>query len=193
MYFEANMRVFLAIDLPDAIRGELERLQEHLTVGRLVPSENLHLTLCFLGEQSEAACEDAHEALSDVHAKPFDLRLAGLGTFGKNIPQVIFAALERCEELIELERKITRKLRSAGLQFQKRRFRPHVTIARLSKTLSTHSLTQVQSFLASQGNFQGSLFQVREFHFYCSTLTPDQARHEILASYDLSNPEIDVV
>ncbi len=187
------MRVFLAIDLPDAIRGELERLQEHLPVGRHVPSENLHLTLSFLGDQSDAACEDAHEALSEVHAKPLDLRLAGLGTFGKNTPQVIFAGVERCEELIELERKITRKLRGAGVQFQKRRFRPHVTIARLSKTLSNNTLSHIESFLADQGDFQGSRFQVREFHFYCSTLTPDQARHEILASYDLSIPEIDAV
>lgn len=187
------MRVFLAIDLPDAIRGELERLQEYLPVGRMVPFDNLHLTLSFLGEQSEDACEDAHEALTDVHAQPFDLRLAGLGTFGKKNPQVIFADVEKCEALIELERKITRKLRSAGVQFQKRRFRPHVTIARLSKTLSTHGLAEVQNFLAGQGDFQGSQFQVREIHFYHSTLMPDQARHEILASYGLSNPDIDVV
>jgi len=180
-----DMRVFLAIDLPDAIRRELERLQEYLPVGRPVPSENLHLTLSFLGEQSEAVCEDAHGALSDVHAKPFDLRLAGLGTFGKNTPQVIYADVERCEELMELERKVTRKLRSAGVQFQKRRFRPHVTIARLSKALAIDRLAQVQSFLAMQADFRGSQFLVREFHFYCSTLTPDQAHHEFLATYEL--------
>ena len=162
-------------------------------VGRLVPLENLHLTLCFLGEQSDAMCEDAHEALAEVHAEPFDLRLAGLGTFGKNTPQVIFADVERCDELFELERQITRKLRRVGVQFQKRRFRPHVTIARLPKTISAAGFSQVQNFLARQGDFLGSRFQVREFHFYCSKLTPDQARHEILASYDLSSPETDAV
>jgi RNA 2',3'-cyclic 3'-phosphodiesterase len=187
------MRVFLAIDLPKHIRGELERLQENLPVGRLVPSDNLHLTLSFLGEQSAAVCEDAHEALSDVHAKPFYLRLAGLGTFGKNTPQLIYADVERCQELIELERTITRKLRSAGVPFQKRRFRPHVTIARLSRTLSASGLAKVQNFIATHAHFQGSPFQVREFHFYCSILTPEQAHHEVLATYDLSNPEIDVL
>ena len=179
------MRVFVAIDLPDEIRSELERLQEHLPVGRAVPSDNLHLTLSFLGDQSEAACENAHEALSDVHAKPFDVRLSGLGTFGRKPPQVIYADVERCEELIELERKVTRKLRSAGVQFQKRRFRPHVTIARLSKMLSTNDIAQVQIFLATQAHFQGSTFVISEFHFYCSTLTHEKAGHEVLATYEL--------
>ncbi|AXI53875.1 hypothetical protein C1J05_04605 [Sulfitobacter sp. JL08] len=60
------MRVFVAIDLPDEIRGELERLQEYLPVGRAVPSDNLHLTLSFLGDQSEVACEDAHGRVSGL-------------------------------------------------------------------------------------------------------------------------------
>lgn len=179
------MRVFLAIDLPDDIRTELVRLQEHLPVGRPVPPDNLHLTLSFLGEQSAATCEDAHAALSDLRAKPFDLCLAGLGSFGKKTPHVIWADVERCEELIELERKITQKLGSIGLQFQKRRFRPHVTIARLPNSLSTSGLAQVQNFLASRARFQRSCFDVRRFHFYRSTLTPERSFHEILATYDL--------
>jgi 2'-5' RNA ligase len=45
------MRVFVAIDLPDEVRRELETLQNALPVGRPVPAENLHLTLSFLGDQ----------------------------------------------------------------------------------------------------------------------------------------------
>lgn len=179
------MRIFVAIDLPDEICFELQRLQEHLRVGRVVPSDNLHLTLSFLGEQSEAVCEHVHEALSDVHAAPFDLRLSGLGSFGNKFPQVVYADVERCRELIELERNITRNLRSVGVQFQKRRFRPHVTIARLSKTLPASGIAQIQGFLASQASFRGSFFNVRQFHFYCSSLTPERAHHEILATYYL--------
>lgn len=179
------MRVFIAIDLPDDIRGEIERLQAHLPVGRPVSLDMLHLTVCFLGEQSEVDCEVAHEVLSCVRAAPFALRLAGLGTFGKAVPRVIYANVDTCDGLMELERSITRKLRRAGAKFEKRRFRPHVTIARLSKVIAPHGLEQVQNFLASQAAFQGSYFHVREFHLYRSTLMPERALHEILATYDL--------
>lgn len=186
---EIEMRVFLAIDLPDHIRSELQRLQAQLPIGRPVPSDNLHLTLSFLGEQSEAACEDAHEVLSDIDSAPFVLRLAGLGSFGKSAPQVIYADVEACIELLELERKITRKLRSAGVQFQKRRFRPHVTIARLPRMLSSNGLAQVQDFIAHQGPFRGSDFQVTDFHFFRSLQTPDRVFHDVLASYHFPKVE----
>ena len=185
------MRVFVAINLPDEIRGELEKLQAHLPIGRPVASDNLHLTLSFLGEQSDASCEEAHQALSGIRARPFDLRLVGLGTFGKTSPQVVFADVERCENLIALERKITRRLRDACVPFQKRRFRPHVTIARFPTRISSHGLAQVQAFLAREALFRGSRFQVSEFHFYRSSLTPERAFHEILASYDFTGGRID--
>jgi 2'-5' RNA ligase len=42
------MRAFVALDLPDSVAIALDRLQEHIPEGRLVPPENLHLTLLFL-------------------------------------------------------------------------------------------------------------------------------------------------
>ncbi len=180
------MRAFVAIDLPERARDELETLQDALTVGRLVPRENLHLTLTFLGEQSDEAIEDAHRVLSTIRATAFDLRLADVGSFGKRSPQVIFAGVPKCDDLVELERRVTRTLRTAGLDFQKRRFRPHVTIARLPKLLSPFELAQVRDWLAASAPFRGSPFEVTSFHLYRSILTPRGALHEDLASYRLT-------
>src|SRR6056297_2175507 len=102
------MRVFVAIDLPEFARSELERLQNTLAVGRPVPEENLHLTLSFLGDQSEEAVEEAHAALSNIRAPAFDLQLVGLGSFGKRSQKVLYADVARCHELIELEKRIIR-------------------------------------------------------------------------------------
>lgn len=180
------MRVFVAIDLPENVRSELAALQHFLAVGRSVPEENLHLTLTFLGEQREEALEETHEALSAITSPAFDLELYGVGTFGKRSPQVVFADMARCDALIELEGRMTRSLRNAGLDFEKRRFRPHVTIARLPKVVSAFELAEVRDYLDAHASFRGSPFQVTCFHLFRSTLRPQGAVHEVLATYQLS-------
>lgn len=181
----ANMRIFVAIRLPDFVREELETLQRALTMGRLVPAENLHLTLSFLGEQPDEAVEEAHYALSAIRAPAFDLRLAGVGTFGSRSPQVIFTDVTRCDALNDLERRVTRSLRNAGLDFPKRRFRPHVTIARLPKSLSAVESARIRDYLVDHAAFRGSWFRVETFVMYRSILLPKAAAHEALADYDL--------
>ncbi|MEJ2019378.1 MAG: 2'-5' RNA ligase family protein, partial [Maritimibacter sp.] len=80
------MRAFLALDIPDDLLVPLTRLQAGLTVGRVVPEENLHLTLAFLGEISEVQAQDLAEALSLFHHPAIDLTLSGLDLFGGKRP-----------------------------------------------------------------------------------------------------------
>lgn len=182
-----TMRVFVAIDLPDHVRRELEALQKSLPAGRPVPVENLHLTLSFLGDQPETAVEDAHAALATIRTRAFDLQLASVGSFGHRSPQVIFADVARCPDLFDLEQRLTRTLRHAGLEFQKRRFRPHVTITRFPKFLPAVELARVGNYLAEHAGFHGSVFRATCFQLYQSTLRPKAAQHDILASYPLEN------
>jgi len=47
---DGKLRLFCALRLPDGILDALVRWQhQHVTAGRVVPRENLHLTLAFLG------------------------------------------------------------------------------------------------------------------------------------------------
>jgi 2'-5' RNA ligase len=180
------MRVFVALDLPDDVRDAIEDLQDVLPVGRPVAPENLHLTLCFLGEQPEDAIEAAHDALSSVRRPVFTLELAGVGTFGRISPNVVFADVVQCAALIDFQKALVRSLRHAGLEFQRQRFRPHVTLARLPKDLAPHDLARLGDFLAGYAAFRSSGFRVAHFQLYHSTLMPGGARHDILASYNLT-------
>ena len=49
------MRCFIALDLPVEIIKEIKKIQKELPefIGKKTESENLHLTLKFLGEVSE--------------------------------------------------------------------------------------------------------------------------------------------
>ena len=47
------MRLFIAIELPNGLKKELERLRTAIPGARWVPTEQLHLTLAFLGEVDE--------------------------------------------------------------------------------------------------------------------------------------------
>lgn len=179
------MRIFVAIDLPDDVHEALEGLQNALPVGRPVLPENLHLTLCFLGEQDEDALEPIHDVLSCVRRPAFKMELAGVGTFGRKVPNVVFADVAECSALIGLEKAIVRSLRHAGLEFQRQRFRPHVTLARLPGVLTGHDLNRLADYLAGHATFRSPGFCVADFQLYHSTLMPEGARHETLASYKL--------
>lgn len=175
----AQMRIFTALVLPQDAREALEDLQTHLQRGRLVPGENLHLTLNFLGECSAAEVEAAHEALETLRAKPVLLRLSEPAVFGGRRGQAVGLNANGGDRLSDLHARSEARLRGAGLQFERRRFRPHVTLARLSGRVDAAPL-----FPALVARHLGP-FTCTSFALYASHLHPDGAVYEMLAAYPL--------
>ncbi len=179
------MRAFVAIDLPAAVVDALELVQAAIPCGRLVPADNLHLTLAFLGEVDTAALSVLHEHLTGVAAAPLDLTLAGLDLFGGRAPAVLFIQA-RGAGLTALHDKVRSAARAAGLQLERRRFRPHVTLARFKPGMGRGDQARLGRFLEGQADFALPPVPVDHFSLYRSTLRPDGARHEALATYPLN-------
>ena len=179
------MRAFVAIDLPDAVRGEIAALQAGLRPGRKVPEENLHLTLAFLDDQPEAALRNLHERLAEVVLAPFELRLAGLDLFGGKRPRLVYLKAEPVRQLLELHRQVRRCAREVGMELPRERFRPHVTLARFRRDMPEDQMAQVGTFVAEHGTVTLPAFEVAQFCLFGSTLHPEGAVHEILAEYSL--------
>jgi 2'-5' RNA ligase len=75
-----RLRLFCALRLPDDTVEDVVRWQsEHLTAGRLVPRENLHLTLAFLGSTPADAVPAIVEDLRGAAAAagPISLEVSG--------------------------------------------------------------------------------------------------------------------
>ena len=126
------MRLFIALTLPDPLPGVLETLMARLradgVTGRFTRTENLHLTLHFLGEQPEAAVETLSDILLQAPRDAFSLALAGLGSFART--GVLWAGLTPAPALIRLQRQLGTALRQAGFPVEARAFRPHLTLVR---------------------------------------------------------------
>ena len=178
-------RLFVALDIPDAAKRQLEALTGGLALPdiRWLPPEQWHLTLRFIGEVEGGVLYDVGEALGEVPGRPFDLRLKGIGHFPpRGEPRVLWAGVEKNAELNALKRRIDRALKDAGLPADPRRFAPHVSLARFRQPPPPGRLG---AYLMRHSLFQGEPFPVSGFRLYSSVLRPDGPVHAVEAAYDL--------
>ena len=122
------MRLFIAINLSDDMKGTLLDLQNALydrgVRGRYTAEENLHLTLAFIGEYPDA--EPVLDAMSEVSFMPFELTLDGMGRFG----DLWWAGMKESVPLTAVVRRIRRALAEHEIPFDRKRFSPHITLIR---------------------------------------------------------------
>ena len=122
------MRLFIAINLSDAVKDGLINMQNALydrgVRGNYTSEENLHLTLAFIGEYPDF--EPVLDALSSVSFHPFDLSLEGMGRFG----DLWWAGMRESVPLTAVARSIRRALAENDIPFDKKKFSPHITLIR---------------------------------------------------------------
>ena len=122
------MRLFTAICFDDKTKSDLFSVGKAIgekAKGNFSGKENLHLTLVFIGETERIS--DIEKALSEIEFPAFDYKISGLGTFDKGI---FWAGIEENESLCKLQKIIFEKLSSIGIETEKRKYIPHITIAR---------------------------------------------------------------
>jgi RNA 2',3'-cyclic 3'-phosphodiesterase len=178
------MRVFLALDLPAAIRSQLVLQQFLLPVKRKQPPENFHITLVFLGEARPEQLEELDSALSRLQVAPVTLRIAGLGLFGKAKAHNLHARVTPTPDLMALQEKLVRLARQAGFAPETRRFVPHVTLAYLR--LGLFNQPELEAAVVRDAGFQTESFEVSGISLYRAHLRADGAQYDLLEHYPLS-------
>ena len=122
------MRLFIAITLSDDMKTAavqtLHNLKKQGVKGSFVPSDNLHLTLAFIGETKETAAVKA--AMDQVRYKPFKLSYSEMGTFG----DILYAGMKGNQGMSGLVRDLRAALDSLGIPYDHQKFVPHITLIR---------------------------------------------------------------
>jgi 2'-5' RNA ligase len=177
------IRLFAALAPPPDLRQTLARLGGGLPGARWTPAENLHITLRFIGEVDELVADAVHEALSCLRAPAFTVELAGLGLFqhGRGTGN-LWIGVAAAPPLVHLHDKIERAVVRAGLEPERRRFHPHISLARLKDTPSV----RLQAFLAGN-NMVGGTFVADRFALFSSRLGHGDPVYRVETEYPLEN------
>lgn len=193
-----QLRLFVAVTLPDEVRGALTeviaRLRDAGLRGvRTVAPEGVHVTLKFLGNVDAAVVAALAEALTAAagEAGPFALALRGTGAFPDGgAPRVLWAGVAgETDALAALARRVDEACAGLGFPRERRAFSPHLTIARLRDTASAEDRRRAGEALGA-GGFEGSdSFRVDGVHLIKSTLTPRGAVYETLHTAGLQQAE----
>ena len=158
-----TLRLFIAMDIGDAVRGlltpEIKHLKKSFPKIKWVSPENIHLTLAFLGDVPGERVEGISrvlDALGELFT-PFSMNVTGLGTFGPpRSPRVIRAGIGAgTREAIALQAMLADELRALDFTPETRPFSPHLTIGRVKSSRDAEGLSG--KLAASSGTYYGTI------------------------------------
>jgi 2'-5' RNA ligase len=174
-------RLFAALRLPSAIRTALLAAMGGVSGARWQSEEQLHLTLRFIGEVDRHQSRDVLAALGAIHHPPFEIALAGIGTFERRgQTETLWAGVAPQEPLKMLHNKIDQAIVRVGIDPEQRAYLPHITLARL-----TRSAGPVRDMIESAGGLSSPPFRVGDFSLFESKLTADGAVYTELQRFPL--------
>jgi 2'-5' RNA ligase len=175
-------RLFVALTLPEAITDHLLLVQGGIPGAKWEAKDKLHLTLRFIGEVDGGTARDIVEALARIEVEPFELALSGVGHFPpRGAPRSVWAGVDDPDPVADLHARIERALSTVGLEPERRKFAPHVTLARLKHSPEK----KVVEFLQNHALFHSASFVVSSFCLMSSVLNPGGSRYRVEHVFDL--------
>jgi RNA 2',3'-cyclic 3'-phosphodiesterase len=183
------VRLFVALEIPSAVRENLAALVRELRAlapqAKWVRTENLHVTLKFIGEVPEVELAAIRSALGGVRSNlPVTLDFRGLGFFpNEKHPRVFWAGIEASANLKALAADIEDAAEKIGVPREKRPFSPHLTLARFESPKPSDPFRAAISKNAARecGSLRASQFLLIE-----SKLKPAGAEYTTLESFSFA-------
>lgn len=176
-------RTFISVELPqsDAVKDLADTLGDIPGV-RITPFDQLHITLCFLGDVDDdripRICSELRRTFKDT--EHFHLTVKGIGAFpnGRRA-RIIWAGIEDDGRLSSCASAIGHTLKRIGIRYDGKEFTPHITIARardgvdVTKVIEGYSDTEFLSFECTSINVMKSV------------LRPSGAVHSVISEIPL--------
>ena len=196
------MRLFIALDIDDAIRGRIARfvdgVRNFAPDARWVKPESLHVTLKFIGEQPEAAVEKIKQELAGMAAPNSEIHFRGYGFFPTpKSARVFWIGMDSGPQLAQLAAMVDNKMESLGIPKEDRPFSPHLTLARAGGGSGSprwrkddgpsRTFQLLQDKLAALPAPEFGTMTPHEFFLYQSQLSPRGSKYTKQARFALQS------
>lgn len=194
------MRLFIALDIDDAIRERIGRFLEGVSgfapEARWVKLESVHVTLKFIGEKPAELVATLQRELGTLQLSPFTVSFGGFGFFPTpNSARVFWLGIQAPPELQKLAAAIDGVTARLGIPKEERAFSPHLTLARKSGASGaphrskgdapSKVFQRLQEKLAAMLAPEFGTMTAREFFLYQSQLSRSGSRYTKLERFAL--------
>ena len=194
------MRIFIALDIDDAIRERLQRfldgVQGFAPNARWVRPESMHVTLKFIGEKSSEAVEEVKRALAVLRVGACEISFRGYGFFpSSKAPRVFWVGIEAGPQLAELAKAVDEATAAQGVPKEEDAISPHLTLARRGGSGAPGRQTgdgpkrefqRLQEKLAILPAPEFGTMTAREFFLYQSQLMRGGSRYTKIERFGLA-------
>jgi 2'-5' RNA ligase len=170
------MRLFFAVKMPAALKEQLAEFVGRLSgfPGRVkwVETQNMHLTLKFLGEVSSDRLPELRSAAENAageHAS-CEILVSDCGAFpNMKSPRVFWIGVNDAEKRLQsLQKSLDYNLGQLGFERERKRYSPHLTVGRVKDQGGLGRLKE--AFAAAE--FPPVEVEVADFFLIESKLTP---------------------
>jgi RNA 2',3'-cyclic 3'-phosphodiesterase len=193
------MRIFIALDINDAIRACLERFLDGVRGfapdARWVRPESMHVTLKFIGEKPSDAVEEIKQALGAIRGGAIEISFCDYGFFPTSkAPRVFWVGIGAGPELVALTKSVDEATATLGVPRDEHEFSPHLTLARRGGSGAPRwrkgdganpVFRRLQEKLAAMPALEFGTMTAREFFLYQSQLMRGGAQYAKIARFEL--------
>jgi len=194
------MRVFIALEIDDAIRQRIQRFMEGVSGfapdTRWVRPESLHVTLKFVGEKPIETVEEIKSALSNIRAESIEISFRGYGFFPTaKAARVFWVGIESGPKLPSLAKAVDEATFALGVPKEDHAFTPHLTLARgggrsgapshRKEDAPNKNFQRLQEKLTALPTPEFGTMTAHEFFLYQSQLSPGGSGYTKIGSFAL--------
>lgn len=181
-----TLRLFIAVDLPERVKKILSACEKELEKSgadaKWIKSENVHLTIKFLGHVPSETIKNITDILDNLlsgHEK-FEVTLSELGCFPKiATPRIVWAGVEDKKQILKnIAFSVEEALTKCGFEKEKKEFQAHATLGRIRSHQNRIAL--MEKIIDANQHFKKEKFLIDNITLFESRLSPQGPAYSVV-------------